>query len=264
MTTARGDDLDIYYEQIGQGDRLLLLNGSGGTIDHSRILINKLAEHFEVVVHDQRGLGMTGLSRGANYSMELYASDAVTVLDDVGWDRAHVVGVSFGGMVAQELAVRFGERLNRIVMCCTSPGGAGGSSYPLHELDSRPRDEARQISRLNLDSRFSDEWFAQHPLDKALWDFMSGDTGDDPPEVAEGKRQQLDARRYHDAYDRLDQITNSTLVMAGRYDGTAPLANCEAMAQKIPNCELRVYEGGHAFLIQDRRAMTDLREFLTD
>ena len=70
-----------------------------------------------------------------------YAADALALLDHVGWDRARVVGVSFGGMVAQELAVTAPERVERLALLCTSPGGAGGASYPLHELAALPEAE---------------------------------------------------------------------------------------------------------------------------
>ena len=70
-----------------------------------------------------------------------YAADAAALLDHVGWDTCRVVGVSFGGMVAQELAVTSPERVERLALLCTSPGGASGASYPLHELAALPTDE---------------------------------------------------------------------------------------------------------------------------
>ena len=70
-----------------------------------------------------------------------FAGDAAALLDHVGWEKANVFGISFGGMVAQELAVTWPERIDRLVLCCTSPGGEGGSSYPLDELATGTLDE---------------------------------------------------------------------------------------------------------------------------
>ena len=96
-----------------------------------------------MLVHDQRGLGRTAIPPGP-YSMADYAADAIALLDHVGWERARVVGISFGGMVAQELAVTVPDRVERLALLCTSPGGAGGASYPLHELAALP--DAEQMA----------------------------------------------------------------------------------------------------------------------
>lgn len=74
---------------------------------------------------------------------------------------------------------------------------------------------------------------------------------------------QLEARRGHDVADRLGRITCPTLVMAGRFDGIAPVANGRAIADRVPHAELRLYEGGHLFIIQDKQAMIDVRGFVT-
>jgi len=125
--------LDLYYERSGSGRRLLFLNGSGATLETSALLIKVFTDRFDVAAHDQRGMGRTSIPPGP-YTMAQYAADAAALLDHLGWDSCRVVGVSFGGMVAQELACTHPERVERLGLACTSPGGAGGSSYPLHEL----------------------------------------------------------------------------------------------------------------------------------
>ena len=165
MPRIEAGDLSIYYERRGSGPPLLFLNGSGATLAKSGLLIDLFTGRFDVVAHDQRGLGRTSVPPGP-YSMAEYAADAAAVLDAVGWSSARVVGVSFGGMVAQELAVTFPERVERLALVCTSPGGAS-PSYPLHELAAlNESDREAQRTRL-LDTRFTPEWLAAHPTTSA-------------------------------------------------------------------------------------------------
>ena len=126
MPSASLADIDTYYEIHGSGPRLLVLNGSGGTVAAASPMIQRLAGHFEVLIHDQRGLGHTTVPRDTP-SMADYAADATALLDHVGWASTLVFGISFGGMVAQEVAVTWPQRVERMALLCTSPGGAGGS-----------------------------------------------------------------------------------------------------------------------------------------
>jgi pimeloyl-ACP methyl ester carboxylesterase len=254
--------IDVYYERAGAGPRLLFLNGSGSTLASSEPLIRPFTARFDVVAHDQRGLGRTSVSPGP-YTMADYAADALALLNRVGWGGCRVIGVSFGGMVAQELAVTCPERVERLALACTSPGGAGGTSYPLHELASLPADERAARSLSVLDTRFTPEWLAAHPADRMLVEMMAKRAaGEKSEEQVRGASEQLDARRRHDVYDRLARISCPTLVAAGRYDGIAPVANAEAIAARVPDAELRVYEGGHAFFAQDPKALPDIIDFL--
>ena len=96
------------------------------------------------------------------------AADAIALLDAVGWERCRVVGVSFGGMVAQELAVTAPDRVVRLALCCTSPGGAGGASYPLQDLVELPAGRRAEVGTRLLDTRFDANWLAGHPADRGL------------------------------------------------------------------------------------------------
>jgi pimeloyl-ACP methyl ester carboxylesterase len=103
-----------------------------------------------------------------------------------------------------------------------------------------------------------------HPSDKALVALMAERrNGSKSDEQRRGEREQLDARRRHDVCDRLPRVTCPTLVAGGKYDGIAPPANSEAIAALIPNAELRMYEGGHAFFAQDPNALADVTQFLS-
>src|SRR6185369_6110363 len=137
---SRLNGVDLYHELAGDGADLLFLNGSGATLETSAPLIDRLRRHFRVLAFDARGLGRSG-AVDSPYEMADLASDALALLDHVGWQTCPVFGVSFGGMVALEVAVTAPSRVDRLALLCTSAGGAGGSSYPLHELAQLSADE---------------------------------------------------------------------------------------------------------------------------
>jgi pimeloyl-ACP methyl ester carboxylesterase len=259
---ANVNGIEVHYERAGSGPPLLFCNGSGATLESSAPVIARFRERFDVVAHDQRGLGRTSIPPGP-YTMADYAADAAALLDHVGWDRCAVVGVSFGGMVAQELAVTWPERITRLALVCTSPGGPDRASYPLHELAELPPAEAASVGLRLLDTRFTSEWLAAHPHDEAMVDGRA-QRGAAPKdaETRRGELEQLGARRGHDVWDRLPAITCPTLVAGGRHDGIAPPANSEAIGSRIPGAAVRLYEGGHLFFLQDRAAFPDILEFL--
>jgi pimeloyl-ACP methyl ester carboxylesterase len=261
VPTVTTDGVDIYYERRGSGPRFVFLNGSGGTIEGSTLLLALFEDSFDLLAHDNRGLGRSSPSAGP-YGMAACASGALAVMDAVGWVDACVLGVSFGGMVAQELAVSAPERVVRLALLCTSPGGEGGASYPLHELEGLSDAEVASVRPRLLDTRFDDEWLAGHPQDRRLVEMMADRSAATDPDVRRGRHQQLEARRTHDVWDRLPRVTCPTLVACGRFDGIAPPANSAAIASRITGAELRTYEGGHAFLAQDPRAAADVVAFL--
>jgi 3-oxoadipate enol-lactonase len=166
-------------------------------------------------------------------------------------------------MVAQELAATRPERVERLALLCTSAGGEGGSSYPLGEILTLPPAERRARGMQVIDRRWTEQWLAEHDLDRLIADAITGMEGPEPgSDRASGAQAQLAARSTHDVWDRLGAITAPTLVAAGRFDGVAPVENAEAIASRIPGAELRIYEGGHVFFVQDPKALPEIIEFL--
>lgn len=256
MTYAANGDVQLWYERQGAGPPLLFISGTGSDLRlKPNVFDGPLTARFDVVAYDHRGQGRSS-DPERRYTMAEYADDATAVLDAVGWERAHVVGVSFGGMVSQELAIGEPDRVDRLVLACTSSGGAGGSSYPLHELELLP-DEERARTHLAIgDTRVDRAWQGEHSERTAeLLALMAARTGEVNP-------RQLDARRAHDTFDRLAQIAAPTLVAAGRFDGIAPVANSEMLVAGIPDAQLRVFNGGHLFLLQDPAAFDEIAAFL--
>jgi 3-oxoadipate enol-lactonase len=257
---------NLYYERSGLGPRLLFILGSSSTIEGSRLLLDQFVPRFDLVVHDHRGMGRSG-PVSAPYDMATCAADALSVMDAVGWESARVVGISFGGMVAQELAVRGPSRVDRLALLCTSAGGAGGSSYPLGELEDLSVADRDAVFRRLLDTRFDDRWLASHPRDRRLVERLAGRVDHVPfgagDRGARGVAEQLRARSHHDVWDRLGAITCPTLVASGRWDAIAPPANGEAIASRIDRAELRIYDGGHPFLAQDPESLPEIIGFLS-
>ena len=263
FTTVR--DLRMYYELRGKGPRLLVISGTGGDLRRSpNIFEMPIAEHFEILAYDQRGLGQTSRPN-IPYTMVDYTDDANALLDAVRWNRCLVMGISFGGMVAQEFALRYPLRVERLVLASTSSGGAGGASYPLHELSHLAVEEyAHRILYLS-DMRRDAAWQAANPaqfqllLDQTLAGLK---VGADEPGRQTGARRQLEARALHDTYERLSTLKIPVFICGGRYDGIATPANLEAMQKQIPGSRLELFEGGHLFFVQDPRAVEAIVAFL--
>lgn len=258
-------DLQMYYEIRGKGPRLLVISGTGGDLRRSpNIFEMPIAQHFEILAYDQRGLGQTS-KPDIPYTMIDYAEDANALLDALKWNRCLVMGISFGGMVAQEFALRYPGRVNRLVLACTTSGGAGGSSYPLHELaDLSPEDYVRRILPLS-DIRRHAIWREANPqqFQRLFDETLSGlRMGAEEPRLQTGLRRQLEARARHDTYNRLPKLQMPVYICGGLYDGIAKPLNLKAVQEQIPESRLEMFEGGHLFYVQDPRAFDRIAAFL--
>jgi 3-oxoadipate enol-lactonase len=257
VPTADLAGAQIHYERHGSGPPLLMISGTGSDL---RGAPNPFkwpgADTFDVVGYDHRGLGRSlPTDPDGQPTMADFAADALALADSQGWTTFSALGISFGGMVAQELALLAGDRIDRLVLCCTSSGGAGAPSYPLHELYGLGADERIAAMVPLIDTRAVDDT----ELRDLLTAFVSAGLGG---EVSPGLVRQLEARRLHDTFERLGSITATTLVAAGRFDGIAPLSNSEALAANIPYARLEVFDGGHGFMVQDPTAWPAIGSFL--
>ena len=263
MPIAAVNGLSLYFERAGAGEPLLFISGTGGDLRNKPNQFDgPLGKAFDMISYDQRGLGRSD-KPDRRYTMAEYADDAAALMDSQGWERAHVVGVSFGGMVAQELALRHPAKIRRLVLACTSPGGAGGSSFAFHEIGHLTGEARAKYLTPISDTRRDDAWAAANPDAYAKLIAMSAaDPFADEHGRRAGAERQLEARADHDTWDRLPQITAPTLVAGGRYDGIAKPESLELMAGHIPGAELLFFEGGHMFMLQDRTAVPAMIAFL--
>jgi len=265
MPTTRTVDINIHYQRSGSGCPVLFIGGVGGDLrSRGNIFDSPLAAHFDLLAFDQRGTGLTD-KPDTVYTLAQYAQDAAAVMDAVGWDGAHIVGVSFGGMVAQELALRVPDRVRSLVLCCTTAGGAGGSSYPIHELSGlSPAERSRKMLAIG-DSRYNEAWQAAHVEETET--MLKEAAADASPFLKEpggiaGITRQIEARSHHDSFDRLPSIQVPTLVCGGKYDGQARPEAVRNLHSQIPAAELQFFEGGHRFLSQDPEAYRVIAGFI--
>lgn len=257
MPHARIRDIDLHYEIRGAGPRLFFIGGTGGDLRRPPTPFDRLLDrHFEVLRFDQRGMGQSS-KPDVPYTMADYAADAAGLLDHLQWGGAAVLGYSFGGMVAQELALRHPEKVEKLALLSTTAGGAGGASWPLHTIaDLRMEARARAMLELS-DTRRDAAWQAANP---ALFAAMMDEqlvglrlTAADP-QGAIGARRQLDARKHHDTFDRLPTLSLPVAVFGGEHDAVAPPQAVANLARQIPGAELQMFEGGHLVHVQNKDA----------
>ena len=263
MPHATIGDIEIYFERRGEGEPLLFISGTGSDLRNTPNVFEwPYAKAFDLLAYDQRGLGQTA-KPDAPYSMAGYADDAARLMDSLGWESALVLGVSFGGMVAQELVLRHPAKVRRLVLACTSPGGEGGASFPFHEVQHLDRlARATMLIPFN-DTRWDAAWAAANAdLYRQMVALGTLDRFADEPGRAMGARRQLEARALHDVWDRLPDIHCPVMIAAGRYDGIAKPETQERMAARIPGAQLQFFEGGHPFMLQDRAANPAIIAFL--
>lgn len=264
VATAR---VALYAEMSGEGPRVVSLAGTGGDLRKPpSIFRTPLAKAATLLAFDARGCGRSEKPE-ITPTMADFADDAAALMDAFGWDCAHVMGYSFGGMVAQHLALRHPHRINKLVLAATSPGGAGGSSFPLQTLAGLGGRERAKKALTIFDTRITAEMLDDpDPALAARLEIMETyqDAFMDEPGAAEGRVRQLAARADHDCWDALPDIQHETLVCGGLYDGQAPRVAVENLARRLPHATLNWYPGSHAFQIECREFWSDVATYFAD
>lgn len=257
MTLARRlatAGITVNFRIEGVGPPLLFLGGSNFDLSiRAPVFQSDLTKHFTVTAADPRGLGQTDMPDG-DWTMQDYAQDALDLMDALDWDRADVLGESFGAMTAMHLAALAPDRINRIVLSSGSPGGAGGSSYPIHDLRKIVDARARAHAALEImDCRFADIFKSNPNAANEMIDTrVASDVKFQKNHAnAVGHPRLLAARAGHDAWDLLPEINFHTLIFAGRFDRQAPPDRAENMVSALPNAALYMIDGGHSICFAD-------------
>ena len=239
----------MYYEVHGEGEPLLLIMGLGGDLTGWIFQTLEFSKQYRVIVFDNRGVGRSD-APDTPYSTELMADDAAGLLNALDIDKAHILGLSMGGMIAQELALKYPQRVKSLILATTA---ACPHSTNKHVLDTWTRMALEGVSvetrfREQLPWIFTDKFFDNPELVQLA---LNTKLANPDPQPAYAYTRQVAACLEHDARDRLGQITAPTLVLVGKEDILLPIQMSEELAAGIPNAELVVLEGGgHGFLVE--------------
>jgi 3-oxoadipate enol-lactonase len=249
MPHAEVNGLKLWYDRRGEGEPMLLLMGMSGSHSHwgPEFLDLLEGEGFELILYDHRGIGDSDPSPDI-YSIADLADDAASVLDAIGIEQAHVLGLSMGGMVAQELALRHPEKVRTLTLAGTTPGGSRSEQTPQATVErfgsAITSGSEEEVLRAAWDLNVS----APFAADLARWEafrMMSGETRVPRKVVLD----QLQAITGHDTLDRLEQVSAPTLVLHGTDDQMLPAANARLIAARIPGADLHLFEdAGHVFM----------------
>ncbi|MDQ1592225.1 MAG: hypothetical protein QOG71_2852 [Pyrinomonadaceae bacterium] len=243
------DGASVYYEVHGEGAPLVLIPGLGTGLWLWFKQTPHFAAHFRTIVFDPPGVGRSDKSDVA-FSTHALAATVAKLLDALGIERAHVLGASLGGFVAQEFALLFPQRTESLVLCCTSAGGAGHvppDAAVLAAYASNFGLTADERIRQNLLLSFAPTYVAEQgaEVERVLEMRLSNVV---PDEVY---MQQARAGQTFDAAARVHEIAARTLVITGDTDQVVPAENSARLADAIPGAQLVVIPGGsHMFFIE--------------
>jgi pimeloyl-ACP methyl ester carboxylesterase len=259
---ATNGDVQIAYEVAGDGPPLILLMGLGYDRHGWGVVPRLLAVDFQVAWYDNRGIGESDVPTGP-YSAALMAEDALAVMDAAGFERAHVLGTSLGGMVAQELVLAHPERVEKLVLACTTPGGPDQVPMPQRSVEAIARFPllpAEEGYRLVVENALSDESVASRP--ELVEELVAYRLSHQPP--MDGWLAQAAAGMTFDSGGRLGQIAAPTLVQHGTGDHVVDYRNSQLIADAIPGARIEIFEGlGHLYFWEEpERFVSSVREFL--
>lgn len=240
----------LFYEDHGKGEPLLLFTGFSISSAVFEPLADTYGQHFRCLTFDYRGTGRSARWVGVP-SMAALAADGLRVLDAVGVRSAHIYGISMGGMVAQEFAIRFPHRVRGLVLAGTSPGGPLGARPSPRQIAAvawRVGGGTLRRRRPWLAPALFSETFAAREPERARELQRYFELHRAPLSASAG---QLLASVYHDRARQLHRIRAPTLILHGEFDSISPVANARQLAAGIPDSELQLIAGaGHAFPLE--------------
>jgi pimeloyl-ACP methyl ester carboxylesterase len=259
MSFAENRGAKIYWDEQGQGEPVLLIMGLGWSSNMWHRTRPVLAAHYRTITFDNRGAGRSDVSPGP-YTMEMLASDAGAVLDAAGVERVHLLGISMGGMIAQEFVLQYPDRVRSLILGCTAAGGPravqadADAIQLLFRRDSNPEQRAKAAVPFIYDSGTPRERIDQDLAVLSEW-----------YPNAEGYMAQLQGILAWEADSRLSHITAPTLVIHGENDRLVPAANGRLIAERIPSARLVMLRNASHIFMTDQPAAAHhaLLEFLS-
>ena len=249
MPIAKVGNLSLYYEIFGDGAPLVMIRGVGSNVDHWYEQVETFSKKYRLLVFDNRGIARSS-EPGGPFSTRDMATDTITLMEAVGIKKAHVLGYSMGGMIAQEIALNYPEKVDGLILVATDCGiSLRVKAKPevtrlFSDMVYLATPEAKSAS---YDCLFAKQTINAHPEVIARYEEVSMRF----PAPQQILLKQWDAVTQHDACNRLQDIASPTLTITGSEDELIPPQNARVMAEQIPNAELTVINGGgHLFLIE--------------
>ena len=218
MPFVQSNGIQIYYETHGEGTPLLLIGGLSNDVTDYERMIPLLCAHRKLILFDNRGAGRSD-KPDIPYSIEIMADDTAGLLEALGIAQTDVIGVSMGGRIALDLALRYQRMVHKLVLVSTSARVLPTPSRK--RLDTLLRIPFAQ-KWMNALNRYPQPYYA-------FW-------------------RQREASGGYDATSRLDQIHSPTLILHGKKDSVAPYALAQEMHEKIQGSQMVTFDGGHIFL----------------
>ncbi len=262
MPICSVNGLRMHYRLVGTGPPLVLIMGLSGDLTWWEPLARELAGAFQLLLFDNRGAGLTD-KPDEKYSMSMLASDTVGLMDAVGIPRAHIFGVSMGGMIAQEIAIRYPDGVDRLVLGCTHAGGKGftmPSADTVQAMTLTRGKSVEEIARQNMTILFGPKFREENPkfIEAMIARFVEN------PPAGKPFTQQFWAAIAHNCHDRLGEIRRPTLILTGDADVLIPPENSETLRLGIAGSRVvRLPGAGHVFFMEDpKETARILREHL--
>jgi pimeloyl-ACP methyl ester carboxylesterase len=272
MPFAQSNDISIHYTVRGEsGAPLIMISGYGGDITGwPSEFVDRLAAKHRVILFDNRGVGYSD-KPDIPYSMAMFAADTISVLDALGIERAHVMGASMGGIIAQHVALTYPERLLSLMLSCTA--AAAGVESPhvlmpdpvaLAHLQKPPSGDRAQDLREGWPQSYTEQFIAANKssLERDLQVALNY-----PESPFYARQRQLSAIfETHDMYERLPEIRCPVLVQVGTDDRLLPPENSRIIASQIPQARLIEYEEcGHGFMREAvEQVVADMFSFMQE
>jgi len=265
MPKVKVKDINIYYEVLGRGFPLIMIMGLSANVDWwNPRMIHELLKKYQLVIFDNRGAGRTDVSN-RGYTIKSFAEDTAGLMGALGISRAHILGVSMGGMIAQELALNFPEKVEKLILCSTSCGDRR-SVLPSQDVLGTLMAGGRvlspeEIARMTIPLVFTEDFVKKNPdlLEFSIQQILRA------PISKEVFMNQLNAIAQFDTCDRLPQIRAPTLVLHGKRDILVPPENAATLAEAIPNATLFYLKNSAHGLVEDmEKAIDVILHFLTE
>lgn len=247
--SVRVGDIDVSYRIIGDGYPLLLITGYSATMDMwDSHMIKTLSSRYKLILFDNRGIGKTTASEKP-FTIELFAEDTIGLMDALKIQKAHVLGWSMGTFIATELALKYPERIDKLILYAGNCGWQGREvvearpevSAALLDLSVTNEERAKQL----ISILYPKKWLEDHP------DFIKQLPGPKEPVSPASIEQQGQAMKaWPGTCGRIDKLVQPTLIITGVEDVIIPPANAFLLASRISGSWLIRLPGGHSNMYQ--------------